>query len=64
MDLAAVGAGSVLAGLTGSFAVDASPPRTAVVGSAGGKSQVASLAAVVAVVLVLAVRHRRIERSA
>jgi sulfate permease, SulP family len=54
VDLAAVGAGSVLAGLTGSFAVDASPPRTAVVGSAGGKSQVASLAAVGAVVLVLA----------
>ena len=55
VDLAAVGAGSVLAGLAGSFAVDASPPRTAVVGSAGGKSQVASLAAVGAVVLVLAV---------
>ena len=54
VDLAAVGAGSLLAGLAGSFAVDASPPRTAVVGSAGGKSQVSSLVAVGAIVLVLA----------
>jgi sulfate permease, SulP family len=55
VDLAAVGAGSLLAGLAGSFAVDSSPPRTAVVGSAGGRSQVAGLAAVGAVVVVLAV---------
>jgi sulfate permease, SulP family len=55
IDLAAVGAGSILAGLAGSFAVDASPPRTAVVASAGGRSQVASLTAVGAVVLVLIV---------
>jgi MFS superfamily sulfate permease-like transporter len=54
IDLVAVGAGSVLAGLSGSFAVNASPPRTAVVGSAGGKSQVASLVAVGAVVAVIA----------
>ncbi|HXW80074.1 MAG TPA: SulP family inorganic anion transporter [Acidimicrobiales bacterium] len=54
VDLAAVGAGSLFAGLAGSFAVDASPPRTAVVGSAGGKSQVSSLVAVGAIVLVLA----------
>ncbi len=40
VDLAAVGAGSILAGLAGSFAVDASPPRTAVVGSAGGRCRV------------------------
>jgi sulfate permease, SulP family len=53
VDLAAVGAGSILAGFAGSFAVDASPPRTAVVGSAGGKSQVSSLVAVGAIVLVL-----------
>jgi sulfate permease, SulP family len=53
IDLAAVGAGSLLAGLAGSFAVDASPPRTAVVGSAGGRSQVASLVAVGTIVLVL-----------
>ncbi len=55
IDLAAVGAGSLLAGLAGSFAVDASPPRTAVVASAGGRSQVTSLTAVAAVVLVLVV---------
>jgi high affinity sulfate transporter 1 len=54
VDLAAVGAGSMLAGLAGSFAVDASPPRTAVVGSAGGKTQVTSLVAVGAIVAVLA----------
>jgi MFS superfamily sulfate permease-like transporter len=53
-DLVAVGAGSLLSGFAGSFAVDASPPRTAVVGSAGGKSQTASLVAVAAVVAVLA----------
>ncbi len=54
VDLAAVGAGSILAGLGGSFAVNASPPRTAVVGSAGGKTQVTSLVAVGAIVAVLA----------
>ncbi len=54
VDLAAIGAGSLVAGLAGSFAVDASPPRTAVVGSAGGRSQVTSLVAVLAIVLVLA----------
>jgi sulfate permease, SulP family len=58
MDLAAVGAGSLLAGFAGSFAVDASPPRTAVVASAGGRTQVVSLAAAGAVVLVLAVATR------
>ena len=53
VDLVAVGAGSLVAGLAGSFAVDASPPRTAVVGSAGAKSQVAGLVAVGTVVIVL-----------
>jgi MFS superfamily sulfate permease-like transporter len=53
IDLAAVGAGSILAGLAGSFAVNASPPRTAVVGSAGGKTQVTSLVAVAAILAVL-----------
>jgi len=53
VDLLAVGAGSLVAGLAGSFAVDASPPRTAVLGSAGAKSQVASLVAVGTVVVVL-----------
>jgi MFS superfamily sulfate permease-like transporter len=54
VDLVAVGAGSALAGLAGSFAVNASPPRTAVVGTAGGRTQVTSLVAVVAFVVVLA----------
>ncbi len=53
VDLAAVGAGSILAGLAGSFAVNASPPRTAAVGSAGGKTQVTSLVAVAAIVAVV-----------
>jgi MFS superfamily sulfate permease-like transporter len=54
IDLLAVGGGSVLAGLAGSFAVNSSPPRTAVVGSAGGKSQVTSLVAVAAIVVIIA----------
>ena len=41
-DLVGVGAGSVIAGLTGGFAVDSSPPRTALVVKAGGKSQLTS----------------------
>lgn len=53
-DLLAIGAGSVLAGLAGSFAVNASPPRTAVVASTGGKSQVAGLVAAAGVVIVIA----------
>jgi MFS superfamily sulfate permease-like transporter len=51
LDFAAVGAGSVVSALLGSFAVDASPPRTAVVASSGGRSQLASIVAVGAVVL-------------
>jgi SulP family sulfate permease len=46
-DFLGVGAGSVVAGLAGSFPVDASPPRTAVVASAGGRSQLSGLAAAV-----------------
>jgi high affinity sulfate transporter 1 len=53
VDLLAVGTGSLVAGLAGSFAVNASPPRTAVLGSAGAKSQVAGLVAVGTVVIVL-----------
>ncbi|MBI1182146.1 MAG: STAS domain-containing protein [Alphaproteobacteria bacterium] len=45
-DFAAVGAGSVLAGLLGSFAVDASPPRTAIAEEAGARSQWSGLVAV------------------
>jgi SulP family sulfate permease len=53
-DLIALGVGSLAAGLSGSFAVNASPPRTQVVISSGGKSQVACLvAAAVALVVVL-----------
>lgn len=52
-DFLGVGAASVLAGLAGSFAVNASPPRTAAVASAGGRTQLAGLgAAAVVVVLV------------
>ena len=54
IDLMALGAGSVLAGLAGAFPVNASPPRTAVAASAGGRTQVAGLTAVVAVVAVTA----------
>lgn len=45
-DFAGVGAGSILAGLVGAFAVDASPPSTAIVHRSGGRSQIASLAAI------------------
>jgi MFS superfamily sulfate permease-like transporter len=53
-DLAAVGAGSLCAALSGSFAIDASPPRTAVVQTAGGRSQLAGLAAAGVVVALIA----------
>lgn len=42
-DFLGLGAGSVFAGLVGGFAVDASPPRTAVVAQAGGRSQLGAL---------------------
>ena len=50
-DFIGVGAGSILAGLTGAFPVNASPPRTAVVVETGGSSQ---LGALVCAALVLA----------
>lgn len=53
-DLIGMGAANLIAGLFGVFPVNASPPRTAIVAEAGGRSQLASLAAagtVVAVVL-------------
>lgn len=50
-DFVGVGAGNLLAGATGSFAVDASPPSTAIVVDAGGRSQVAQLLAVIVIVL-------------
>ncbi len=45
-DFAAVGAGSILAALLGAFAVNSSPPRTAIVAESGGRSQLSSLLAV------------------
>jgi len=53
-DFAGVGAGCILAGLIGSFAVDSSPPSTAIVHESGGRSQIASLTAV-ALMITLAV---------
>jgi sulfate permease, SulP family len=55
-DFAGVGAGSVLAALSGSFAVDASPPSTAAVAESGGTSQVCSLLAIaiIAAIVLLA----------
>lgn len=52
-NFAGLGLGSVAAGLAGSFAVNASPPRTAAIVEGGGRSQVASLVSVAAVVLLV-----------
>ncbi len=54
-DFLGVGAGSVVAGLVGSFPVDASPPRTGAVASAGGRTQAGALGAALAVVLLIPV---------
>ncbi|MGX5828369.1 SulP family inorganic anion transporter [Mesorhizobium sp. 43Arga] len=51
-DFVGVGAGSVASGLFGAFAVNASPPRTAIVSQSGGRSQLSSLIAA-AIVLAL-----------
>ena len=53
-DFAGVGAGSILAGLIGAFAVDSSPPSTAIVRDSGGRSQIASLTAVVLMIALAA----------
>jgi len=45
-DFAAVGLGSLLAGFLGAFAVDSSPPRTAVVHESGGRTQLTGLLAI------------------
>lgn len=42
-DFVGVGVGNVIAGLIGAFPVNASPPRTAVVAQAGGRSQLVSV---------------------
>ena len=52
-DFVGVGAGSILAGLCGSFPVNASPPRTAIVASAGGRTQAAGLGAAAALALLV-----------
>ncbi len=52
-DFLAVGAGSVVAGLAGSFPVDASPPRTGAVVTAGGRTQAGALGAALVVVLLI-----------
>lgn len=50
-DFVGVGVGSIVAGLLGLFPVNASPPRTAAVKQAGGRSQIAGLSAAVCVAL-------------
>lgn len=52
-DLLAVGMGSVVAGLVGSFPVNASPARTAAVAEAGGRSQLTSVLAALAVIALI-----------
>jgi high affinity sulfate transporter 1 len=52
-DFVGVGAGSIMSGLFGSFAVNASPGRTAAVASTGGKSQAAGLGAAVVMVALI-----------
>ena len=52
-DFLGVGAGNIVAGLVGAFPVDASPPRTAAVASASGRTQLAGLAAAGALVLLI-----------
>ena len=56
-DFLAVGAGSVIAGLVGSFPVDASPPRTGAVAAAGGRTQAGALGAALAIVLLIPVAN-------
>jgi len=52
-DFLGVGAGSVLAGLVGSFPVNASPPRTGAVVTAGGRTQAGALGAAAMVILLI-----------
>ncbi|HMK92363.1 MAG TPA: SulP family inorganic anion transporter [Thermoleophilia bacterium] len=54
-DFIGTGAGSVLAAFFGAFAVNASPPRTAILRSSGGRTQVPGLVAAALVLVVLAV---------
>lgn len=52
-DLFALGAANALAGLSGTFVVNGSPTKTAVVDAAGGRTQVAQLTTVAATLAVL-----------
>jgi SulP family sulfate permease len=52
-DYVGLGAGNLLAGLFGGFAVDASPPLSGIVSESGGRSQLAVLTAILVVVLLL-----------
>ncbi len=54
-DLIGVGAGSLAAGLMGAFAVDASPPNTAIVSASGSRSQLTNVMAALIVLLVVLV---------
>jgi sulfate permease, SulP family len=53
-DYLGVGVGGLIAGIFGTFPVNASPPRTAAVSGAGGRSQIGGLAAAAAVLLLAA----------
>ena len=53
-DFVGVGAGSIAAGIFGAFAVNSSPPRTAIVAQTGGRSQLSGLVAA-AIVLALSI---------
>ncbi|MCP4618800.1 MAG: SulP family inorganic anion transporter [Bradyrhizobium sp.] len=53
-DFLGAGAGNLLAGLFGAFAVDASPPRTGIVSETGGRSQLSGLFAAAIVLALLA----------
>ena len=52
-DLICVGAGSLAAGLIGGFAVDASPPNTAIVTASGARSQLTNIIAALVVLIVV-----------
>jgi sulfate permease, SulP family len=54
-DFLGVGAGNILAGFAGGFPVNASPPRTAAVVSASGRTQLAGLIAATAVIALIPV---------
>jgi high affinity sulfate transporter 1 len=54
-DFLGVGAGSVASGLVGSFPVNASPPRTGAVATAGGRTQAGPLGAAVVVLFLIPV---------